>query len=125
MSLRDRLHAELTAAMRSRDALRRDTLRMAENAIYNAEKRDQRVYSDAEVEAIIGRVVKTRRESIVAFEKGARPDLAAKEAAEVAILHAFLPEQLSDDELSGLVREAVAATGAASARDLEIGRAHV
>ena len=118
MSLRDRLHAELTAAMRSRDALRRDTLRMAENAIYNAEKRDQRAYSDTEVEAIIGHEVKTRRESIAAFEKGARPDLAAKEAQEIAILQAFLPEQLSDDELSGLVREALAATGAASARDL-------
>ena len=104
--------------MRSRDALRRDTLRMAENAIYNAEKRDQRAYTDDEVEAIIGREVKTRRESIAAFEKGARPDLAAKEADEIAILQAFLPEQLSDDELSGLVREALAATGAASARDL-------
>ena len=104
--------------MRSRDVLRRDTLRMAENAIYNAEKRDQRAYSDVEVEVIIGRELKTRNESIAAFEKGSRPDLAAREAEEIAILQAFLPEQLSDEELGGLVREALAATGAASARDL-------
>jgi len=104
--------------MRSADSLRRDTLRMAENAIYNAEKRDRRAYSDDEVAVIIGREVKTRRESIEAFEKGSRPDLAAKEAAEIAILQVFLPEQLSDDEIGALVGEAIAATGASTPRDM-------
>ncbi|MCI0345144.1 MAG: GatB/YqeY domain-containing protein [Chloroflexi bacterium] len=118
MLLRDRLHAEVTAAMRSGDALRRDTLRMAENAIYNAEKRDRRAYSDDELALVIGREVKTRRESIEAFEKGGRADLAAREAAEIAILTGFLPEQLSDDEVSSLVGEAIAATGASSPRDM-------
>lgn len=118
MSLRDRLHAEVTAAMRSGEALRRDTLRMAENAIYNAEKRDRRAYSDDEVAVVIGREVKTRRESIEAFEKGGRADLADKEAAEIEILQGFLPEQLSDDEISSLVGEAIAATGASSPRDM-------
>ena len=104
--------------MRLGDALRRDTLRMAENAIYNAEKRERRTYADDEVAAILGREVKTRRESIEAFRKGGRDDLAAKEAAEIEILAEFLPEQLSDDELRSLVEEAVGATGANSPRDL-------
>jgi uncharacterized protein YqeY len=98
--------------MRSGDALRRDTLRMAENAIYNAEKRDRRTFSDDEVAAILAREVKTRRESVEAFTKGARADLADKETAEIAILSAYLPAQLSDDELRSLVDEAVGATGA-------------
>ena len=118
MSLRERLHTDLSAAMRSGETLRRDTLRLAENAIYNAEKRDRRAYSDDELVAIMVKEVKTRRESIEAFEKGRRPDLAAKEAAEIAILQEFLPAPLADDELSALVREAIDATGATSARDL-------
>lgn len=104
--------------MRSGDALRRDTLRMAENAIYNAEKRDRRAYSDDEVAVVIGREVKTRRESIDAFENGGRTDLAEKEAAEIAILQGFLPEQLTRDEVAALVREAIATTGASSPRDM-------
>jgi hypothetical protein len=104
--------------MRSGDGLRRDTLRMAENAIYNAEKRDRRTYSDDEVAAILAREVKTRRESIEAFRGAAREDLASKEEAEVAILAAFMPEPLSEAEIGSLVDEAIAATGAAGPRDM-------
>ncbi|HZM72820.1 MAG TPA: GatB/YqeY domain-containing protein [Candidatus Polarisedimenticolia bacterium] len=118
MTLRDRLHADVTAAMRSGDTLRRDTLRMAENAIYNAEKRDRRAYSDDEVAVVLGREVKTRRESIDAFEKGGRADLAAKEAAEIAILQGYLPEPLTEDEVDALVREAIVTTAASSPRDM-------
>jgi uncharacterized protein YqeY len=118
VTLRDRLHTEITAAMRSGDSLRRDTLRMAESAIYNAEKRDRRPYADDDVTAIIGREVKTRRESVEAFRNGGREELAAKEESEIAILGEFLPEQLSDGDLQALVAEAVTATGAASPRDL-------
>ena len=118
VTLRDRLRAETTAAMRSGDALRRDTLRMAENAIYNAEKRDQRPYAEDEIAAILAREVKTRRESIDAFEKGARPDLAAKEQAEIDILAEFMPQALTEDELKALVAEAIAETGAATPRDM-------
>ena len=112
------MQSEITAAMRSGDALRRDTLRMAASAIYNGEKRDRRTYSDDEVAAVIAREVKTRRESVEAFRKGAREDLAAKEEAEIAILSAFLPEQLSEGEIAALVAEAIAATGASTPRDL-------
>ena len=104
--------------MRSGDALRRDTLRMAKNAIYNAEKRDRRAYAEDELAAILAREVKTRRESIEAFEQGGRPDLVAKEAAEIEILAEFLPQALTPAELDGLVAEAIAATGAASPRDM-------
>jgi hypothetical protein len=118
VTLRDRLNAEVTAAMRSGDALRRDTLRMAKNAIYNAEKRDRRAYAEDELAVILAREVKTRRESIEAFELGGRPDLAAKEAAEIEILAEFLPQPLTPTELDALVAEAIAATGAASPRDM-------
>ncbi len=104
--------------MRSGDALRRDTLRMAESAIYNAEKRARRTYSDDEVAGVLTREVKTRRESVEAFRKGGREDLASKEEAEIGILTVFLPEQLSEAEIRALVDEAVAATGAASPRDM-------
>ena len=118
MTLRDRLDAEVTAAMRSGDALRRDTLRMAKNAIYNAEKRDRRSYAEDEIAAILSKEVKTRRESIEAFETGGRPDLVAKEAAEIAILSEFLPQALTEPEIAALVEQAIAETGAASPRDM-------
>ena len=104
--------------MRSGDALRRDVLRMAQNAVYTVEKRDRREPSDDDVAAILGREVKTRRESIDAFRKGGREDLAAKEEAEIAILVDYLPAQLDDAAIEALVAEALAATGASSARDL-------
>jgi uncharacterized protein len=104
--------------MRSGDALRRDTLRMAESAIYNAEKRDKRTYADDEVAGLLAREVKTRRESVDAFRKGGREDLAAKEEAEIGVLAPFLPEQLGEAEIAALVDEAIAATGAATPRDM-------
>ena len=104
--------------MRSGDALRRDVLRMAQNAVYAVEKRERREPSDDDVAAILTREVKTRRESIDAFRKGGREDLAAREEAEIAILSEYLPEQLDEAAIQILVGEAIAATGAASARDL-------
>lgn len=118
MSLRDRIQSDVTAAMRSGDALRRDVLRMTQNAVYNVEKRDRRTLSEDEYAAVLAKEVKTRRESVDAFRKGAREDLAAKEEAEIAILSEYLPQQLTDSEIAALVDEAVAATGAASARDM-------
>lgn len=118
MTLRERLQADTTAAMRSGDALRRDVLRMAQNAVYNVEKAKRTTLSDDDVVAILAKEVKTRRESIEAFRGGGREDLAAKEEAEIAILADYLPQALSEDELRALVDEAIAATGATSARDL-------
>jgi len=118
LSLRDLLQSDVTAAMRGGDTLRRDVLRMAQNAIYLIEKRDRRELSDDEIGAVLAREVKNRRESVDAFRKGGREDLAGKEEAEIAILQAYLPEQLDDAAIDALVTEAVAATGASSARDM-------
>jgi uncharacterized protein YqeY len=118
VTLKERLQVETTAAMRSGDALRRDTLRMVQNAAYNLEKKSGKPLSTDELLAVVSREVKTRRESVEAFRKGGREDLASKEEAEIAILGSFLPEPLSEADLAGLVEEAIKATGAATPRDL-------
>jgi uncharacterized protein YqeY len=104
--------------MRSGDSLRRDVLRMAQSAAYNVEKREGRALTDDEYAAVLAREVKTRRESVEAFRAGGREDLATKEEAEIAILSEYQPQQLTEDEISALVAEGIAATGATSARDL-------
>ena len=118
MSLRDRIQTDITAAMRGRDVLRRDVLRMASNAAYNLEKRNQRPLTDDEYLGVLTREVKTRRESVEAFRAAGREDLATKEEAEIAILAEYLPQALTEAEIAALVDEAVAATGADSARDM-------
>jgi len=118
VTLRERLHDDTTAAMRSGDALRRDVLRMVQSAVYNVEKAKRTALSEDEVLVVLTREVKTRRESVEAFRKGGREDLATKEEAEIAILGDYLPQALTEDELRALVDEGIAATGAASARDL-------
>ncbi|HET9756458.1 MAG TPA: GatB/YqeY domain-containing protein [Candidatus Limnocylindrales bacterium] len=118
MSLRDRVQTDITAAMRGGDSLRRDVLRMAANAAYNVEKRNQKPLTEDEFLAVLSREVKTRRESIDAYEKGGRADLASKEQAEVDILTEYLPQPLSEAEIGVLVDEAIAATSATSARDM-------
>jgi uncharacterized protein len=118
VSLRERIQSDVTAAVRSGDTLRRDTLRMAWSAIYNVEKRDRRELPDDDVVTVLAREVKTRRESVEAFRKGGRDELAAKEESEIAILSDYLPAALDEDELGALIDEAIAATGASSARDM-------
>jgi uncharacterized protein YqeY len=118
VTLRDRLHADTTAAMRSGDVLRRDVLRMVQNAVYNVEKSKRITLSEDDLLAVLTREVKTRRESVEAFRKGGREDLAAKEEAEIAILADYLPQPLTEDELLALVAQGIRETGAASARDL-------
>ena len=104
--------------MRSQDALRRDTLRMAVAAVYNAEKEARRALSHDELVGILAREVKRRRESVEAYRKAERPDLAAKEEAEIAIISEFMPARLSEEDLRSIVRAAIEETGASSARDL-------
>ena len=113
MSLQDRLQQDLTAAMRSGDVLRRDTLRLVTNAAYNLAKKNQRPLDEDEFLAVLTREVKTRRESVEAFRNGGREDLASKEEAEIAIIAEYLPQALTEDEIRALVGEGIAATGAA------------
>ena len=118
MTLRERLHDNTIAAMRSGDELRRDTLRMVQNAVYNIEKARKVTLTDDDILAVIVRETKTRRESVDAFRKGGREDLVAKEEAEIAILAEYLPEPLTEDDVRALVDQGIAETGATSARDL-------
>ena len=104
--------------MRGGEALRRDTLRMATSAAYNVEKRNGHPLTEDELLAVLSREVKTRRESVEAFRAGGREDLATKEEAEIAILSEYLPEALTEAEIAALITEAIAATGAVSARDM-------
>ena len=118
VSLQEQIQADIAAAMRSGDGLRRDVLRMASSAAYNVEKKQGHALSDDEMLGVLTREVKTRRESVVAYEAAGRQDLADKETAEIEILGAYLPQALTEDELASLVDEGIAATGAASARDM-------
>jgi uncharacterized protein YqeY len=118
VSLQEQIQSDITAAMRSGESLRRDVLRMASNAAYAIEKKNGRPLTDEEYIGVLTREVKTRREAVEAYTKAGRQDLADKEQAEIDILAAYLPAQLSEADLQGLVDEAIAATGATSARDL-------
>ena len=104
--------------MRGGDALRRDVLRMVVSAAYNVEKRQGKPLTDDEYLAVLSREVKTRRESVEAFRSGGRQDLVDKEEAEIAILADYLPQALTEAELTALVHDGIAATGATSARDM-------
>jgi len=118
MSLRDQLKADVSAAMRSGETLRRDTLRMALSALALVEKELKRDATDDEVLGVIVKAVKTRKESVDAYIAANRADLAEGESAEIAILSAYMPEQMSDADVDALVAEAISATGAASAKEM-------
>lgn len=113
-ALKDRLQADLTAAMKARDELTTATLRMVLTAVGTEQVAGKaaRELSDDEVLKVVGREAKKRREAATAFADGGRPDRAERELAEERVLTAYLPVQLSDDELAGLVRAAVQETGA-------------
>ncbi|MSQ40048.1 MAG: GatB/YqeY domain-containing protein [Chloroflexi bacterium] len=118
MSLRDQLKADVSAAMRSGETLRRDTLRMALSSLALVEKELKRDATDDEVLGVIVKAVKTRKESVDAYTAANRPDLADAETAEITILSTYMPEQLSDADVDALVAEAMSATGAASSKEM-------
>jgi uncharacterized protein YqeY len=112
--LKDRLHNDLTDAMRAQDELVRATLRMVLTAIANEEVAGSaaRDLSDDEELKIVAREAKKRREAAEAFRSGGATDRAERELAEEAVIAAYLPQQLSDEELAALVARAVSETGA-------------
>jgi uncharacterized protein YqeY len=120
MSLKERLRTDMTAAMKARDELRTATLRMVLTAITNEEVagKTARELSDDEVLKVVAREAKKRREAAEAFDGGGRPELAERERAEGGILDEYLPEQLGDEELAGLVRAAIETTGAADVQSM-------
>lgn len=113
VSLKEHLRTELTASMKARDQVRSSTLRMVLTAITNAEVsgKQARVLTDAEVTGVLASEGKKRREAATAFESAGRPELAAKERAESAIIAEFLPEPMSPGEISSLVASTIEALG--------------
>ena len=114
-ALKDRLRADLTAAIKSRDNTRSSTLRMVLTAITNAEVagKEQRELSDEDIIGVLSTEAKKRREAATAFDDGGRPELADKERAEAAVIADYLPEQLSEEQVAEIVRAAIAQVGAA------------
>jgi uncharacterized protein len=113
VSLRDRIIEDMKAAMRAKDAARLSTIRMLTAAMKQREVDERIVLTDADVLAIVAKLIKQRRDSIAQFEKAARTDLVDKEAAEVVVLSAYLPRQLSNEEIDAAVAIAVADSGVA------------
>jgi len=112
-ALKDRLRQELTASMKARDELRSSTLRMVLTAITNAEVsgKQARELTDDDVTAVLASEGKKRREAATAFADAERPELAAKERAEAAVIAEFLPEPLTEAEISSLVSDSIARLG--------------
>jgi hypothetical protein len=118
VSLIVRLEEELRTAMRERDDVRRDTLRLILSSLRSAEKELQRPLSDDEELQVLQRERKRRLEAAEAFRSGGREERAAAEEHELAILEEFMPSPLSDDELERIVDDAIAENGATSLHDL-------
>jgi hypothetical protein len=118
VSLKDAIQEDLKQAMRDKHESRVGTLRLLTAAIKQREVDERVTLDDARVIGVIEKLMKQARESIEQYEKGGRPELAEKERGEMAVWQKFLPQQLSDAEVDALVAEAIAATGAASIKDM-------
>jgi uncharacterized protein YqeY len=118
MTLKERITEDMKTAMRSGEKDRLAVIRLLQAAIKQREVDERITLDDAQITSVLEKMIKQRKESIVAFEKGARADLVAKESAEIVILQPYLPAQLGEAELDALIAEAIAATGAASIKDM-------
>ena len=125
MSLKERITEDMKSAMRSGDKERLATIRLIMAAIKQREVDERITLDDVQVLSAIEKMVKQRKESIVQFEAGGRADLVAKETAELAVLTAYQPTQLGEAEVDQLIAAAIAATGAASIKDMGKVVAHV
>ena len=114
-ALKDRLRADLTTAIKARDEIRSSTLRMVLTAITNAEVagKEHRELTDDDIIGVLSTEAKKRREAATAFSDGGREEMAAKEQSEAVVIADYLPAQLSDEEVAGLVTAAIEQTGAA------------
>ena len=118
MSFAEDVNRAITGAMKSRDQTRLSTLRMLKTALMNREIERGRALDDNESRQVVSALVKQRRDSIEQFVKGGRQDLADRETAEIAILESYLPPAPDAAHLERTVDEAIAATGASSAKDM-------
>jgi len=118
MTLKERITEDMKAAMRAGAKERLGTIRMLQAAIKQREVDERITLDDSQVLAVLEKMVKQRKESITQFTAGGRADLVAKETAELELLQAYLPAQLSEAELDALIAAAIAQTGASSIKDM-------
>lgn len=118
MSLKDRITDDMKAAMRAKDSARLSTIRMLLAACKQREVDERIELDDAAVVGIVDKLIKQRKDSIAAFEQAGRSELAAKEAAEVEVLQAYLPERLSAEQIQSQVAELLTALGASGPADM-------
>jgi uncharacterized protein YqeY len=118
MSLFDRLSDDLKQAMRGKDQLRMDVIRMIKAAALNKEIELKKDLDDADLSRIMTQLIKQRRESVEQYQKAKRDDLAGKELQEIAIIEGYLPKALSADEIAQAVSAAIQETGATSPKDM-------
>jgi uncharacterized protein YqeY len=118
MSLKVRINDDIKTAMRAGDARRRDALRLLTAALKQREVDERKELTDADVVAVIDKMIKQRREAIVQFEKGGRQDLAQNEQFEIAAFQAYMPQALTDAEIEAAIAEVLAATGAKAPSDM-------
>jgi len=118
MSLKARITEDMKSAMRAGEKQKLATIRLLQAAIKQREVDERIQLDDAQVLSVLEKMVKQRRESITQFEAGGRADLVAAEQAELVVLQGYLPEQLSEAELTALINSAIASTGAASIKDM-------
>jgi uncharacterized protein len=118
MSLKERITDDMKAAMRSGEKERLGLIRMITAAIKQREVDERIMLDDTQVLSVLEKMIKQRKESLVQFQAGNRQDLVDKEAAEITLLQGYLPSQLSAAEIDALISDAIAATGAASVKDM-------
>lgn len=118
MTLIERISADMTAAMRSKDQARLMPLRMAKAALMNREIEKGRALDDGESQQVVVSLIKQRRDSVEQFTSGGRPELAARESAEIAVLETYLPPPVDPADIERAVDEAIHETGARAAKDM-------
>ena len=118
MSLKQQIISDLTASMKAQDAQRTSTLRMVKAAFMNREIEKGGELDDEEMSKLLRTLVKQRRDSVEQYEKGGRPELAAKEKSEIEVIETYLPQAASREEIEAAVAAAIAETGATSMKDM-------
>ena len=118
MGLKQDLLGALKEAMQNKDVLKKETITMLRAAILQVEKDEQKELTDTDIQAIVAKEVKKRKEAIIEFEKGGRDDLVNQTNNEIKILSEYLPEQLSEEEIEKLVEEAIYTCGVLGMKDM-------
>ena len=118
MGLKQELLSALKEAMQNKDVLKKETITMLRAAILQVEKDERKELTEGEIQAIVSKEIKKRREAILEFKKGNRMDLVEQTTKEIEILSKYMPEQLSNEEIEKLVDELIQSTGATSMKDM-------